>query len=129
MSFVNDFKTIITGDASINAMVTGGIKYNHLPEDFDIKKVWLSWDFSLIEQNNVLNFNAAYSKYSISITMTASDTIVLQNLSDRVTTYLNGISNRMFPDIWALSDNGQTTLNKPTNVYQNSLELNCIYVG
>lgn len=129
MSFVSDFKTIITADASINAMATGGIKLGHLPEDFDIRKTWIAWDYRLSEQNNTLNGNDAYSTYSISLTITTTDTVVLNNLSDLVVNYLNAKTTPNFPDIYTISDSKLTTLSKPMNAYQNSIEFGAIYVG
>jgi hypothetical protein len=129
MSFFSDFKTIITGDASINALITGGIKLSHLPEDFDIKKTWMAWDYRLSEQNNTLDGNDAYSTYSITMTITTTDTVILNNLTDLIVNYLNNKTTSNFPDIWMITDSKLTTLSKPSNAYQNALEFGAIYVG
>lgn len=128
MSFLSDFKTIIEGIPSVSA-VTGGIKYVHLPEDFDIRKNWLVWDFRMVEQLNTINFNDAYSNYSISITITSTDSVTCQNISDTCVSYLNGKTTTNFPDIYLISDSKQTTLSKPANTYQNTLEFGAIYTG
>ena len=49
MNFVNDFRTIIIGDASINALATGGIKFGNLPDDFDLRKNWIAYDYRINE--------------------------------------------------------------------------------
>lgn len=129
MSFVSDFKTIIEADPSINAMVTGDIKFSHLPEDFDIRKTWIVWDFRSAVQNDTLGHNNCFTQYSIAITVTATDSVVMNNLSDLVVDYLNRTTSSTFIDIAFVSDSKITSLNKPANVYQNALEFNAIYVG
>ena len=127
-SFVSDFKTIIESDASINASVTGAIKFGHLPEDFDISKVWVVWDYKVSEQANTLSQNNCFTNYTISITVTATDTVVLNNLCDLIVNYLNRINTRNFPDIYLITDSKITTLTKPKNIYQNALEFNAIHL-
>ena len=129
MSFLSDFKTIIEADGSINAYVTGGIKFGHLPDDFDISKTWLVWDFKLNQQFDTMNFNNSYSAYGVSITVSANDSVVMNNLSDRVVDYLNGKSTSNFPDIHMVSDNKSIVLSKPYSTYQDQLEFDTIYVG
>ena len=128
MSFISDFKTIIEGDASLNALITGDIKLTHLQEDFDISKTWLVWDFRLMEQVNTLSNNNCYSVYSIPITVTATDTVVMNNICDRVKTYLNNKRTVNFPDIYLISDSKITTLSRQMNAYQNSLEFEAIHL-
>lgn len=129
MSFISDFKTIIEGNASINALVTGGIKFSHLPEDWDVKKNWMVWDYRITDQVNTLGYNNVYINYSILITITATDTIVLNTISDYVRNYLNAKTTTNFVDLNFISDSKITTLSKVVNTYQNTLEFSAIYVS
>jgi hypothetical protein len=129
MSFISDFKTIIEADASVNALVTGGIKFDHLPEDFDISQTWIVWNYRTSEQIDSLSQNNCYTVYSVPITITATDSVVMNNICERLTDYLNNISTSNFIDIRLISDSKITTLSRQTNAYQNALEFNAIYVG
>lgn len=128
MSFISDFRTIIEGDSSLNALITGDIKFDHLPEDFDISKTWIAWNYRVLDQINSLDKNNCYTTYSIPITITATDSVVMNNICDRVKTVLNDTVTTKFVDIFLVSDSKITTLSRPTNAYQNSLEFNAIYL-
>jgi len=128
MSFITNFKTIIEGDASINNILSGGIKFDHLPEDFDISKSWLVWNYRVSSQNDSLSTNNCYTVYSIPITVTATDSVVMNNICDLVITYLNNKTTANFPDIHLLSDSKITTLSRQANAYQNALEFEAIYL-
>ena len=129
MSFTTSFKTIIEACPSIGTYITGGIKFGHLPEDFDIKKNWLCWDFNLDEQVNVLNGNDAYSNYTVAITLTSNDSVTTENIGDILVNYLNNKSTSDFPDIYVKSDSKTITLNKPANTYQTQFNVGVIYIG
>lgn len=128
MSFVSDLRTIMIGDVSINNLITGGINFGHLSDDFDITKSWIAYDFKILEQINFLNSNKAYTTYSIAITVTATDSVVMNNICDLVINYLNNKTTSHFIDIVCMPDSKITTLSKPVNTYQNILEFNAIYI-
>lgn len=128
MSFITDFKTIIEGDPSLNALVTGGIKFGHLSENFDITKTWVAWDYRIADQVNTFGCNAVYTTYSISITLTATDTIIMNNMNEYLRTYLNNKVTNNFVDIKFISDSKITALNKVVNTYQVTSEYSAIYV-
>lgn len=130
MSFISDFKTIIEADPSINSIVpVSRIKFSHLPEDWEIHNNWLAWDYQVASQTNSLGTNNCFTTYSISITVTTNDTVVMNQLCDYIIKYLNGKSTTNFIDIVLISDGKLTTLTKPKNLYQNTLTFNAIYVG
>ena len=128
MSFITNFKTVIEADPSINAIVTGGIKYVHLPEDFDIKKNWLAWDFRIATQEECMNSDIAFTTYALSITMTTTDSITLDTLSQLVLNYLQGYQDTHFFDISLNNDSKITTLSKTANTYQDAFEFLVIYI-
>lgn len=130
MSFITDFKTIIEADPSINSIVSPTrIKFVHLPEDLDIRQNWLAWDYRITNQINTFGCNNAYTEYSISITLTSTDSVTMNTLSDYVKTYLNNKTTTKFIDIHFISDSKVTTLSKVVNTYQNTLEFSAIYVS
>jgi hypothetical protein len=128
-TFVSDFKTIIEGDPSINAMITGEIRLSHLEIDYDISKSWLVWDYKVLTQTDTLSKNNCFTEYSIPITITATDSVVMNNICDLVINYLNNKTTTNFPDIHLVSDSKTTVLSRQKNAYQNSLEFNATYVG
>jgi hypothetical protein len=128
MSFITNFRAIIEGDASLNSMITGGIRFGHLQEDFDISKTWIAWDMKISEQVNCMKGNNAYEVYEIPITATATDTIILNNICERVRDYLNNITTSNFINIRFVSETKITTLSRQVNVYQNSMSFEAIYI-
>ena len=122
MSIVNDLRTVMTNDPSINLMVNGGIYFKHLPEDFDITKNYIAYDFNISGGEICLNGVNAYNTYTISITITSTDSVVLNTISELLIDHLTGISTNNFVDIQLVSESKITTLAKPTNTYQTSQE-------
>lgn len=129
MSFVSEFKTIIESDASINEIVTGGIKFGHLPEDFDIRKVWIAWDYEANEQTNDINNNNVFTIYQLFVTLTATDTVVLNNLVEMVKDLLNDTMTGNFIDINFVDETKTTLLGKQVNSYQSQLTFNALFLG
>jgi hypothetical protein len=127
-TFINSFKTIIEGDPSINALLTGGIYFVHLPDNFDISKTYLVWDFRVNEQFNTMDIKNFYSVYTVQVTVTSTDSVLMNNISDLVSEYLNNATSSNFLSIRKLTDNKLTTLAKPKNTYQNSLEFNIVFI-
>jgi hypothetical protein len=128
-TFVSDFKAIITADPSINAMITGGIKLSHLDVDYDISKTWLCWDYKVLTQTDTLSKNNCFTEYSIPMTITAPDSVLMNNICDLVINYLNNKTTTNFPDIHLVSDSKTIVLSRTVKSYQNSLEFNATYVG
>ena len=55
MAFINDLVDVMTGDASINALITGGIRYGFLPTGFDNTKEWLEFSHTLQSEDKTLD--------------------------------------------------------------------------
>jgi hypothetical protein len=55
MAFINDLVDVMTGDASINALITGGIRYGFLPIGFDNTKEWLEFSHTLQSEDKTLD--------------------------------------------------------------------------
>jgi len=128
MSFISDFKNIIESDTSLNTLITGDIKFDHLPEDWDITKNWLAWNYRISEQIDTLAENNNFSRYSIAITVTSIDSVVMNNICNVLKNYLNTKQTDKFIDIRFLSESKITTLSRTSNAYQDSLEFEAIYV-
>jgi hypothetical protein len=69
-----------------------------------------------------------YSNYSISITLTATDTVIMNTMSDYLRDYLNSKTTTNFVDIHFINEGKITTLTRASNAYQNTLEFMAIYV-
>ena len=130
MSFINDFKTIIESDPSINSMIpVSRIKYSHLPVDWEIDDSWLAWDYLVANQENCMNGNNSFTTYTIRIIISFNDSFQLATASKYVIDYLNSIYTSHFIDIAFTGDNKLTTLSKPKNLYQNTLTFLAVYIG
>jgi hypothetical protein len=55
MAFIDDIVDVITGDSSINSLVTGGMRYGFLPTDFDNSKNWIVFSHTLQSEDKTLD--------------------------------------------------------------------------
>jgi hypothetical protein len=55
MAFIDDIVDVITGDPSVNALITGGIRYGFLPTGFDNKKEWIVFSHTLQNEEKTLD--------------------------------------------------------------------------
>ena len=126
MAFSTDLYYLMNNDASINAWCTGGIHYEHLPENFEITNTWIVYSFNKVSQQNCLNSNNSFTTYNIVIKIVAQDTLRLELINDYVVDYLNGKSYQGFQDIVFTGDDHTLDLDK--NIYMNSLNFTATYI-
>lgn len=125
-------------DTSVNNLLTDGykgVKYVHLPEDFDYEKSWLVYDYSISNQTNTLSQNACFYEYELVVTATTNDSEKTNNLVDAVVNYLNaeefivpsGYGGSII-DINLVSESRSTALNKAQNIYQSTMTFNVVWL-
>lgn len=122
MSFVTEWKAVMEGDASINSAITGGIKLGHLPDNFDITKKWIAWYYSKSENVGTLGDTSAYVNYEVYVTITDTDTVSLDSISDDVVNYL--VNLQPVGNIVMANFNSEAKLillQKAQNTYQNTM--------
>jgi len=124
MSFATDLYTIMTGDASLNAEATGGIFYENLEDNFDLAKKWILYHFRKEQQIDCLGIKNAYTEYEETITVIATNTVDVLDISDQLVTYLNGAAYGEVVDITFTGDGHSFDQDK--NIYMNTLTFNVI---
>jgi len=70
MAFINDLVDVMTGDPSVNELITGGIRYGYLPTDFDNKKSWIVFSYTLQGEDKTID-GFASSLYNLETQITS----------------------------------------------------------
>ena len=125
MSFGTNLTTIMQNDASLSGYLTGGIYFENLPDSYDLSKNWLVYSFRKSSQNDCLSQKNVYQTYDITAKIVATDTVMLETISDYLVDYLNGKTEGNIQDTWFVSDNHTIDLEK--SVYMNSIDFQSFY--
>jgi len=127
MSYSADINTLFLADASLVAYCDGGIYYENLPDNFDLTDTWIVYSFRKNDQTNCLDSKNVYTTYQITVKIVASDTLVLETISDYLVEYLNDNEQGGIKDIWFTNDDHTVDLEK--QIYMNSINFDSYYVG
>lgn len=131
MNFVTEINQILTSDASLNSMVNGGIHYQNMQDNWlseDLNTEWIIYDISKSIQNSCLQTKNVYTTYALSVLVIQRDTNDnIDEISYRLIDYLNNYESDSMADITFLSDS--TSFNQQQQIYTNTLEFICQYVG
>jgi hypothetical protein len=125
MSFSRDLKYVLNADSSTTAYATGGILYENLPENFELSKNWIVYSFNKNSLTSCLSGISLFTTYNIVVKVVTTDTLTLENISDRLVTYLHSSSYGGIQDIIFQNDNHSMDLDK--NIYMNTLQFTSIY--
>jgi len=126
MSFATELYTLMHADASLNKLCTGGIHYEHLPENFELSNTWVVYTFNKASQSNCLGTPNVFTEYTLIVKIVANDTLLLEYINDYITDYLNNYSGDKFEDIIFVGDDHALDLDK--NLYLNTLTFNVTYI-
>lgn len=86
--FVDYLVDAISGDSSINALVTGGIRYEHLPEDFNSSLDWIVFGYTGTEETRTLDGSGIITNYGLQVQIISQTMTQLLTLGDMVKSYL-----------------------------------------
>ena len=125
MSFATNLYTLMIGDISINAEIDGGIYYENLPDNFDIKRKWILYFFSRGEQIDCMGYKNAYTVYEVTAIIFTQTTTQLDNLTTLLIEYLNGNTTGSIQDINFQSDGHSYDPEK--KLYTNTLTFKAIF--
>jgi hypothetical protein len=125
MSYARDLKYIMTNDGSLNSYCPSRIHFENLPDNFELIQSWIVYSFNKSLQQNCLD-GKAFTQYNIVVKIIATDTIVLETISDRAVEYLNRNYYGGIQDIVFTGDNHAMDLEK--KVYTNTLQFDSWYV-
>ena len=127
MSLGSELYPIMNADASINeAFASGGIYYENLPDNFDLKDKWLLYYYRKTSQVDAMTRKSAYDLYDLEVTMIAQNTSDIVDYTELVTNYLNEIESGGIIDIRFVSDGH--SFDQEKNIYTNTLTFELIYV-
>lgn len=125
MSFSTNIKTLIESVPNINTLVTGGIYYEHLPDNFDKEKVFIVYSFNVASNEQCLTGTSLFLRYNVYVKVVTQDTYVLETISDTIRNYLNGNDYQGIIDVSFVSDDH--TMNLEEQIYMNTLQFITIY--
>lgn len=124
MNFLDDLITTLTSNATVNAWANGGIKYNHLPTNFEMNKNWIVFWFS---GNNVntLGIKDLYEEYELTIQLVSEDIDSLVSIFDTLNTYLLDYKSDELEFI--LSEDSDPDFNLEKAVYYKNIKYTVLY--
>lgn len=95
---LNDIVTLITGNASLNTFITGGIKHNHVDIDCDKTKNWVTFTWKKTSSEDESGMKDAVCHYDLIIQCISpvdSTTIYMgEALNNYLSNYDDGIKIR-----------------------------------
>lgn len=124
MSFTTDIKYIMTNDTSLNAL-TGGIYYEHLPEQADLENDYIVFTYNKTEQTNVFGKRDVISDYTLNVIVISTSPYRLSLLSNMIIDYLNNTKYGGIKEIYFMSENRTKDLDE--GIYLNTIEFNSFY--
>lgn len=127
MSFQTTLYTIMNGDSSVNSLINGGIYFDTLPVNFDLKKDWIVYNYSESERIDVLGQKNIITKYDLYVKVVTSDTNKLLNISDEVNRYLTNYTDTNIIAIIYSTDNHSNSIIDDTDLFENVIEYSIWY--
>jgi hypothetical protein len=127
MSFQSTIYIAMISDTSLNNMVNGGIYFDNLPTNFDLKKDWVVYNFKENERIDTLGGKNVLTIYSLYVKVVSTDTNYLMNITDRLNEYLTNYSNSNLLLINHITDSHQNGLIDDMDIYENIVEFNVTY--
>lgn len=129
-SFATDINTLLKSDASINAIVDGGIHYENFEDNWLAKTDddnWVVYTFNKSNQTNCLQEKNVFMTYTLNIILIQRDSNTnLDILTDLFIDFLNGYESQKMIDLTFLRDSGGFDQQK--GVYTNNLEFLVTYL-
>lgn len=126
---IDDLIIAMTGDASVNALVTGDITYEHLPVNFNTAKNYVVFTLTSTLDTHTLDRKNAISEYEVTVQSISQDLPTVLSISNLLKTHLNGYDDKArLRDITHVNDNDvDSDLEK--GVYFQTSIYNVLYVN
>jgi hypothetical protein len=128
MTFLDQLIICITGDASVNVLVTGGIVYEHLPKDFNSTKDWIVFSYTRsggIDTLGQTDFAVEYDLNIQTISQNLASAITLtETLNNHFRTYDDGKIRYV-----SLFDEGDNGFNSEKAVYYKNTNYDILYTN
>lgn len=127
MAFIDDLVDVMTGDSSVNALVTGGIRYEHLPTDFDNSKDWIVFSFTTEDVERTLDGNKTSSN-NLQTQIISPSLENVQSIWNLLKPYLTAYDDgSKIRDIYIVDDD--TDFDTDRKVYYLTANYNVLYIG
>lgn len=127
MSFQTAISALMLADSSLNTLVNGGIYFDILPVNFDLKKDWIVFNYAEKERIDVLGTKNIMTYYSFYVKAISPSTTSLLSISDEANTYLTNYKNTNFLNISYVTDNHSNSIVDEQDIFENTIEYNIAY--
>lgn len=127
MSFQTQICSIMTADASVNKLVTGGIYFDTLPINFDLKKIWVVYNYVEEDRIDVLGEKNVLTMYKLYAKVVSPDTNNLLTITDELNRYLSTYTSTNFLDFLYENDNHSSSIVDDTDIFENTIEYSITY--
>jgi len=89
MEIIESILNVITSDSSINELATGGIRYEHLPVDFDRSLDWIVFSYKFLNEEKVnTDSTKRIIEYALDVQIISPDIDNVVIISDYLYNYL-----------------------------------------
>jgi len=126
MSLASEIYSVMVADTSLNGYIDGGIFYENLPDNFDLKKKWILYYYRKAEQIDSMSCTNLFQNSELTTTVITQNTSDLTTISDRLVEYLNGKESGNIIDI-RFSGDGHS-FDREKNIYMNTLTFNLVNI-
>lgn len=129
MSFQTSISSLMLADSSLNTLVSGGIYFDILPVNFDLKKTQIVYNYREDKRIDVLGTNNILTYYSLYVKVISPSTETLLSISDEVNTYLTNYKNTNYLNISFINDDHQSGIVDEQDVFENTIQYSITYKG
>lgn len=127
MAFIDDLIICITGDPSINSLITGKVVYEKLPVDFNTQKEWIVFSYTYNNGVDVLGRKNIMTYYDLDIQAISSTDTTVTDIANLLSDYLINYDDGKIRDIAKTEDN--LDFNPEKKVYFKTLRFSVLYIN
>lgn len=124
--FLDSFIEFISSDASLNSLCTGGIRYDHLPTNFNADLDWLVFGVGINSVIATIGNKNAITDYNVEMQVISKKAANVENISNRLNDFITTYPNEYNIDAH-LNNKPQDDFNPERGVYYKTLIYNILY--
>lgn len=102
--FLTDLQTCMNADTSVNALVDGGIVFEHLPVNFDVKKYWVVYSYSATGMTDVMGAKRVLSEFNVLVQIIGPSIVKVIEIADLLDEHLINYYESGIVDVVLTSD-------------------------
>ena len=123
--FLQDLIEFITGDTSVNELLTGGVVFDHLETNFDANKEWIVFNYSTNGGTDVQGCKMAVEEFDLDVQIVSKDVTKIDEISALLNAHLTVYPNEWDMDIVINDDDLDWSPEK--EVYFKTINYNVLY--